>query len=230
MLPTKKFSVIIVGGSVSGLTLANMLERFDIDYVLLEAHSEIAPQLGASIGLMANGNRILDQLGLYDDIEDIVGYDAHLVSSREPDGRPLSQTVIAPERMSRLYGLFLLALPLFSTTRFSDAAALQFRLRYRSLFLERSMLLKVLHKNIKHKDRILTKKRVVRIDLKEDRAQVTTQDGSTFEGDIIVGADGIHSKVRQEMWRVAETERPGCFPADEESRKSPFTPGLERTV
>lgn len=53
-------------GSVASLSLANMLEKFDIDYVVLEAYPDIAPQVGASIGLLPNGLRILDQLGCYE--------------------------------------------------------------------------------------------------------------------------------------------------------------------
>jgi 2-polyprenyl-6-methoxyphenol hydroxylase-like FAD-dependent oxidoreductase len=60
------FKVVVCGGGVAGLTLANCLERAKIDYVLLEAREEIAPQLGASIGLGPNGSRILDQLGAFD--------------------------------------------------------------------------------------------------------------------------------------------------------------------
>lgn len=67
------FKVVIVGGSVSGLSLANMLEKFNIDYILLEAHPEIAPQLGASMGLLPGGLRILDQLGCYDRVRKMAG-------------------------------------------------------------------------------------------------------------------------------------------------------------
>lgn len=63
------FKVIIAGGGIAGLTLAIMLERFDIDYVILEAYSKIAPPVGASVGLFPNGLRILDQLGCYDEIK-----------------------------------------------------------------------------------------------------------------------------------------------------------------
>lgn len=59
------FKVVIVGGSIAGLTLANALERYDIDYLVLEKHDEIAPQVGASLGLLPHGLRILDQLGIY---------------------------------------------------------------------------------------------------------------------------------------------------------------------
>lgn len=63
------FKVIIVGGSIAGLTLANILERYGIDYVVLEKHDDIAPQLGASLGLLPHGSRILDQLGIYAKLE-----------------------------------------------------------------------------------------------------------------------------------------------------------------
>jgi 2-polyprenyl-6-methoxyphenol hydroxylase-like FAD-dependent oxidoreductase len=60
--------VLIVGGSITGLSLAMMLERNGIDFLLLEAHVDIAPEVGASIGLSPNGLRILDQLGCYDSL------------------------------------------------------------------------------------------------------------------------------------------------------------------
>lgn len=63
------FRVIIVGGGVSGLTLANALEKSRVDYVLLGRRDEIAPVIGASIAITANGGRILDQLNCYDAIQ-----------------------------------------------------------------------------------------------------------------------------------------------------------------
>lgn len=62
------FKVIIVGGSVAGMALANMLERYGIDFIVLEKHSVVAPQLGASIAMLPNGQRILQQLGCLDAI------------------------------------------------------------------------------------------------------------------------------------------------------------------
>jgi 2-polyprenyl-6-methoxyphenol hydroxylase-like FAD-dependent oxidoreductase len=66
-----KFRVVIVGGSVAGLTLANILERYKIDYIVVEKHATIAPQLGASIATFPHGARILDQLGLFSSVEDV---------------------------------------------------------------------------------------------------------------------------------------------------------------
>jgi len=68
MVSHKPFRVIIAGGSVTGLSLANMLQKNGIDFVLLEAYPEIAPQVGASIGLLPHGNRILDQIGAFKEI------------------------------------------------------------------------------------------------------------------------------------------------------------------
>lgn len=62
----RDFKVIIAGGSVAGLSLANMLEKHGIDYILLEAYGQIAPNIGASLALFPNGMRILDQLGCFE--------------------------------------------------------------------------------------------------------------------------------------------------------------------
>jgi len=64
----KPFRVIIAGGGVAGLTLANSLQRANIEYLLLEAREEVAPVAGASIAVGANGARILDQLGALNEV------------------------------------------------------------------------------------------------------------------------------------------------------------------
>lgn len=81
-----RFKVVIVGGSVSGLTSANMLEKLNIDYVVLENHKEIAPQVGASIGLHASGLRILDQLGCAGTLLDLVDTPLHTQFLRDSEG------------------------------------------------------------------------------------------------------------------------------------------------
>jgi 2-polyprenyl-6-methoxyphenol hydroxylase-like FAD-dependent oxidoreductase len=86
-----RLRIVIVGGSIAGLTLAHALHHSDIDLVVLEARNEIAPQVGASIIVQPHCGRILDQLGVLD----------HLYSYVEPlkvgltwtsDGRNIIKT------------------------------------------------------------------------------------------------------------------------------------------
>lgn len=77
------------------------------------------------------------------------------------------------------------------------------------------MVLRVLYDNIKDKTKILTKKRIQNVEMTDDGVVVKVFDGSTYKGDILVGADGIHSSVRGEMWRIANETSPGWIPLDE---------------
>lgn len=65
------------------------------------------------------------------------------------------------------------------------------------------MFLQHLYDSIDQKNKVLTGKRVAGV-VKSDDISVTvkTEDGSVYEGDILVGADGIHSRVRREMSRL----------------------------
>ncbi|KAK7455047.1 hypothetical protein Landi51_03256 [Colletotrichum acutatum] len=128
-----------------------MLEKFNIDDVVLKAYPEIAPQ---HFYLRRENGEILDyQHNLMDTWEKMLGH-------------PM-------------------------------------------ICIDRQMLIQVLYENLKHKDRVLSSERVVSVDFTDSRAHVTTKDSKVFGGDIVVGADGIRSTVRKEMWREAPT---GYFP------------------
>lgn len=86
----KPFTVLIAGGGIAGLTLANMLERIGVDYLILEAYREMAPQVGASIGILPNGSRVLDQIGLYEDIRKLIDAPLGETSLRSPEGPSIS--------------------------------------------------------------------------------------------------------------------------------------------
>jgi 2-polyprenyl-6-methoxyphenol hydroxylase-like FAD-dependent oxidoreductase len=63
--PNYSCKILIVGGSVAGLALANMLERVGIDFVVLEAGSKIDPSVGGGISVQPQMSRILDQIGCW---------------------------------------------------------------------------------------------------------------------------------------------------------------------
>jgi 2-polyprenyl-6-methoxyphenol hydroxylase-like FAD-dependent oxidoreductase len=79
------------------------------------------------------------------------------------------------------------------------------------------MLIEVLYEKIQDKSKVLTSQRVQSIENGTSGATVTTTTGQTYTGDIVIGADGIHSKVRQEMWKAAEKVDPTWIDPTEES-------------
>ena len=54
---------------MTGLVLANMLEQYGIDFVVLEKHEVIAPALGAGFAIWPHGARVLEQLGCFEALE-----------------------------------------------------------------------------------------------------------------------------------------------------------------
>lgn len=86
--------------------------------------------------------------------------------------------------------------------------------------MDRQMILKALWQNLKHKNKVLVNKKVTQVELQPSQVKVKTGDGSSYYGDILVGADGVHSKVRNEMWRLADTLEPGYIPSSEHKGKT----------
>lgn len=89
----KQVKILIAGGSVAGLSLANILEQLGIDYLVLEKYGTIAPDMGASIGIFPNGFRILDQLGCHDAIKSLVkgAYAFQTLGMRNEHGEVISE-------------------------------------------------------------------------------------------------------------------------------------------
>ncbi|TDZ15108.1 FAD-dependent monooxygenase ctvC [Colletotrichum orbiculare MAFF 240422] len=193
VLEMRKATIIIAGSGLTGLTFALMMQQLGVDYILLEAYGSCTPNIGASIALQPQGLRVLHQLGLLDDIQDL--------------WQPLGKTALVDAETGKMH--------------FTDVVG----------------MLKERHGHIKEKDRLLVNQKVVRIDGLADRAVVYTAAGDVFEAQMVVGADGVHSAVRREMWRNAETAGPEAIP--EEDKKeitcdwatcfgvSSFTDGIE---
>ncbi|KAH8807124.1 hypothetical protein F5884DRAFT_879800 [Xylogone sp. PMI_703] len=186
---TSHFKAIIVGGSVTGLTLAHAFDTAGIDYVLLEGRDHVAPAAGATIVIMPNGARILDQLGIYEQMKLI--FEPMVASTIwRSDGKLMSR-VEWPKIIHERFG-------------------------YPAAMFERQKFLQSLYDQLGSKERILVNKRVVMVNHRSDSVSVLCADGSEYVGDIVVGADGIHSIVRQEMQRYAEQVSPGLMRQDKE--------------
>jgi FAD dependent monooxygenase len=85
------FRVLIIGGSVSGLTLANALDRANIDFMVLEKRPDVVFGAGAALGLLPNGLRILDQLDIFSELM-MAGTPIHTMINRWKDGQAFSKS------------------------------------------------------------------------------------------------------------------------------------------
>ncbi|KAJ5505024.1 hypothetical protein N7463_007898, partial [Penicillium fimorum] len=182
------FKVVVVGGSISGLTLAHGLEKLGIDYVVLEKRDQIAPQEGTFIGLLPNGSRVLEQLGLFaNNIEKQV---QPLTVTHLAWGDGFCYTTDAPATISERFG-------------------------FPIAFIERQKLLDCLRLHLSGAKIHLNKTFVGLEELNDGTFNVYTKDGDCYHADLVVGADGVHSKVRAEMWRLANDSQPSLVSQEE---------------
>lgn len=97
------FKVLIIGGSVSGMALANMLEHHGIEYELLEAYPTIAPDMGYVLAMQPDGTRIIHQLGCYDAMKEcsvfvqevyVIGPTGEVLLNGKNHGRDSVETLV----------------------------------------------------------------------------------------------------------------------------------------
>lgn len=148
--------------------------------------------MGASIGLGAHGLRIFDQFGAAQEI--------------------LDQTVPMTYSRPHQRGGSLIATPQPIFT------LLEPRLGYGFSFLDRQLVLRSAANTIKQKHKLLLNKRMKRIDHTSTGVTIHCEDGTSYDGDMVIGADGVNSKVRQEMWRIAGQEDPDYFSVEEKTK------------
>ncbi|OQE29512.1 hypothetical protein PENSTE_c002G05463 [Penicillium steckii] len=189
----KPCKIIIAGAGLAGLTLALTLEKTGVDYVLLEAYPDIITRAGAGICLLPNALRILDQLGCYEDLVSRVKQGVEEINIRKPDGESMKPSSNWWNFHIQRYG-------------------------YGFHWCDRTTILEVLYDNVKDKSKIIPNKRVDNVQYAADSVTVTTSDGSIYAGDILVGTDGIRSRVRQEMSRHARNFGLGEEYTEQESK------------
>lgn len=89
---------------------------------------------------------------------------------------------------------------------------------YGLIFFERQRLLQILYGQLRHKERVLTNKRVTDVDLVDGGVTVKTADGDAFTGTFLVGADGVYSAARKLMVELGQKLQPGYFTGKEASQ------------
>jgi len=176
-------TVGIVGAGAAGLALATFLADAGISTEILEK-SDAPSALGSGITLQGNALRILRQLGVWEEISRN-GYAFNDLGLRAPNAEG---TVVAILDEIQTGGPDLPAT--FGMYRPTLAAIMR----------ERALAAGVV---------ISYGQKVESVENLDRTARVTTENGTTREYDLLVGADGIHSTVRQLLGFTAEPKPTG---------------------
>ena len=167
-----RLKVLIAGGGIGGITAMLALRQRGIGVELFEQAAAFG-QVGAGLQVSSNAARILLRLGLGEALRRVATY---------PDGRDYRGW----DTGERLY-----------YTPLGQKAETHFGSPYYAA--HRAELLDVLLSGLgEHGFRLGS--RVERVDQDQSGVSLTLADGSVAQGDILIGADGIHSTVRAQLF------------------------------
>ncbi|GFF54621.1 hypothetical protein IFM58399_09869 [Aspergillus lentulus] len=96
------------------------------------------------------------------------------------------------------------------------------RTGYDMAFGDRQLVLDVLSDNIKDKRNLLTRKQIIKVHNHSSGVTVTCSDRTTYDGDILIGADGANSTVREYMWKLSDAAKPGSSYKDRKSMAAEY--------
>jgi salicylate hydroxylase len=161
--------VAIVGAGIGGTAAALALSRIGIDVTVFEQAGRISP-LGSAITMTPNAVRVLDGLGL---------------------GRMIRETGYRPAvRLNRAWD----SGSTISRIELGDASERKFG--FPLLTFHRADLLGILQSALRP-DVIRLGKKLVALREQEAYVELRFSDETTAVADIVIGADGIHSTVRE---------------------------------
>jgi salicylate hydroxylase len=174
-------TVAVVGGGIGGLTAAVALLQAGLDVRVYE-QARVVSAVGAGIQLAPNCARILGRLGLLPAVQRVAVRPTAFEFRRWDDGRLLSETPLG-DTVEGTYGA-----PYYNAHRADLAAVLA---------------------DAVPADRVEVGRRCVGVDHRGERAEVRFADGSSVVADVVVGADGIHSAVRQALFGTEQARFTG---------------------
>jgi len=164
--------VAVIGGGIGGCSAALALQRAGCIVDVYE-QVPVKGEVGAGIQISPNASRLLISYGLGQQLEAIAVRPSMTEARRWDDGRILSREQLGPA-MERDFGA-----PYYHVHRADLLNIISDAIPQRSLHMGQRCVGLVQH---------------------DDRVELIFEGGSTVEADLVVGADGIHSAVRRELF------------------------------
>jgi salicylate hydroxylase len=163
--------VAIIGGGIGGSTAGCALAQAGLEVTVYEAAPELK-EIGAGVALHPNAMRVLRMIGVEDAVRGVAGDSEYSVTRNWRTGRVISK--ISRSQQAATFGL-------------SGAT------------VHRADLLDVIAAALPPGS-VTLGTRCTSVTSHDDVAVARFEDGREVEADVIVGADGIHSHVRETLF------------------------------
>jgi salicylate hydroxylase len=174
--------IVVIGGGIGGLSAALHLLREGFDVQVYEQAPRIT-EIGAGIQISPNASRLLIRLGLKPALDAAGVFPQAVHQRRWDDGRTLQRAPVGRD-VEQAFGA-----PYYHFHR-ADLANL----------LAAALPAERVH--VGHK--------LIDLEQKGERVVARFENGATVEADVLVGADGIHSKVRHLVFGPEKARFTGC--------------------
>jgi len=161
----------IIGAGIGGLTTALAFEKKGIEYQIFEKAKELN-EVGAGIWLAPNALQVIESLGVLEQVQSL--------------GNAIDRITIGKSDLSPL------------SDSYQDFVKDKFG--YTTIAIHRAALQKLLFDKIPKEKIFLNKGFQSFKELDSGKIAVTFNDNSKTETDFLIGADGINSKVRKQLF------------------------------
>ncbi len=164
-------SIAILGAGIGGLSLAAALQRAGLSFRVYE-QAESLGEVGAGLGLWSNATRCLESVGIDSEFWSRFGCEVHIAEVGTPAGKVLSRCAVRPIAEKVGAG---------------------------SYVVHRADLHTALAKRVE-RDSISLSKQLTGLSQSDDGVVLRFADGTEEQADLAVGADGLKSRVRAELF------------------------------
>jgi len=166
-----KMTYAIIGAGIGGLTMGLAFQKFGIDFKIYEKFPKIK-NVGAGIGLSPNALQVFEHLGILDEVRK-KGNSIERIIFAQPNLTPISDN--PQNEVKAKFG-------------------------YSAIAIHRAELQKILLNRFHSRSIILGKEFEFFSTNKNSKIESLFSDGTYVHSEYLIGADGINSKVRNQLF------------------------------